>query len=125
MTSSPERSARTSVSLGLPANNSLQRTRVKFEARFARQRSRRAAELMIRWAAHSRPAYTQQVKVRELIRTLEDDGWVLVRTRGSHRQYRHPSKPGTVTVSGKARVDVPVGTLRSALKQAGLLGPKE
>ncbi len=65
------------------------------------------------------------MKVRELVRLLEDDGWVLVRTRGSHRQFHHPSKPGTVTVAGQPGVDVPVGTLRSALKQAGLLGTKE
>ena len=65
------------------------------------------------------------MKVRELIRTLENDGWVLARTRGSHRQFRHPRKAGTVTVSGNSGVDVPVGTLRSALKQAGLLGSKE
>jgi predicted RNA binding protein YcfA (HicA-like mRNA interferase family) len=65
------------------------------------------------------------VKVRELIRTLENDGWVLVRTRGSHRQFHHPTKAGTVTVSGQPGVDIPVGTLRSALKQAGLLATKE
>jgi predicted RNase H-like HicB family nuclease len=41
------------------------------------------------------------VKIREMIRRLEDDGWYLTRTRGSHRQYHHPRKPGTVTVSGK------------------------
>jgi predicted RNA binding protein YcfA (HicA-like mRNA interferase family) len=61
-----------------------------------------------------------RVKVREVIRALEEDGWQLVRTRGSHRQYRHPSKPGTVTVAGKASLDVPIGTLGSILKQAGL-----
>jgi len=66
-----------------------------------------------------------EVKVRELIRALENDGWVLVRTRGSHRQFHHPTKGGTVTVSGHPGVDVPVGTLRSALKQAGLLPGKE
>ena len=65
------------------------------------------------------------MKVRELIRTLENDGWVLVRTRGSHRQFHHPTKAGTVTVSGQPGVDIPVGTLRSALKQAGLLATKE
>jgi predicted RNA binding protein YcfA (HicA-like mRNA interferase family) len=65
------------------------------------------------------------VKIRELLRTLQDDGWVLVRTRGSHRQLRHPTKPGTVTVSGKESLDIPVGTLRSALKQAGLVDRKE
>ena len=60
------------------------------------------------------------MKVRELIRLLEKDGWHLVRTRGSHRQYRHPTKPGTVTVAGKLGVDVPPGTLNSVLKQSGL-----
>jgi predicted RNA binding protein YcfA (HicA-like mRNA interferase family) len=60
------------------------------------------------------------VKVSELIALLERDGWVHVRTRGSHRQFHHPSKLGTVTVAGKPSVDVPPGTLNSALKQAGL-----
>ena len=60
------------------------------------------------------------VKVRELIRLIEDDGWFLVRTRGSHRQFHHPTKPGTVTVAGKPSVDIPPGTLKNALKQAGL-----
>jgi predicted RNA binding protein YcfA (HicA-like mRNA interferase family) len=65
------------------------------------------------------------VKVRELIRLLEHDGWYLARTKGSHRQYRHSIKPGTVTVSGKLGADIPIGTLRSALKQADLLDHKE
>jgi len=60
------------------------------------------------------------VKVREVIATLERDGWRLVRTRGSHRQFRHAEKPGTVTVAGKLSVDVPVGTLGSIWKRAGL-----
>lgn len=60
------------------------------------------------------------MKVQELVKLLESDGWFLVRTKGSHRQYHHPSKPGTVTVAGKPSVDVPPGTLNSALKQAGL-----
>jgi predicted RNA binding protein YcfA (HicA-like mRNA interferase family) len=51
---------------------------------------------------------------------LEKDGWTLVRTRGSHRQFRHSAKPGTVTVAGKLSLDVPIGTLGSILKQAGL-----
>ena len=59
-------------------------------------------------------------KVKELIAQLEADGWFLVRTKGSHRQFHHPTKPGTVTVSGKPSVEVPVGTLYSALRQAGL-----
>lgn len=60
------------------------------------------------------------MKVSELLRLLEKDGWFIVRQRGSHRQLHHATKPGTVTVSGKPSVDVPPGTLNSALKQAGL-----
>jgi predicted RNA binding protein YcfA (HicA-like mRNA interferase family) len=60
------------------------------------------------------------MKVRELIKLLEEDGWYQVRMRGSHRQFHHLSKPGTVTVSGKLSVDIPPGTLNSILKQAGL-----
>ncbi|NQW03587.1 MAG: type II toxin-antitoxin system HicA family toxin [Acidobacteria bacterium] len=60
------------------------------------------------------------MKVRELIRAVEDDGWRLVRTRGSHRQFRHPTRAGTVTISGNLGIDVPKGTLNSVLKQAGL-----
>ena len=56
----------------------------------------------------------------ELIRLLEEDGWRLVRSKGSHRQFKNPSKPGTVTVAGKLSLDVPPGTLNSILKQAGL-----
>ena len=59
-------------------------------------------------------------KVHELISRLEAEGWQLVRQKGSHRQYHHPSKPGTVTVAGKPSVEVPPGTLNSVLKQAGL-----
>lgn len=60
------------------------------------------------------------MKVGELIRLLEDGGWRLARTRGSHRQYKHANKPGVVTVAGKPSVDVPRGTLNAILKQAGL-----
>ncbi len=59
-------------------------------------------------------------KVRELLHLLEADGWVIVRTRGSHRQFHHPWKRGTVTVSGKPGLDVPPGTLQRVLRQAGL-----
>lgn len=52
--------------------------------------------------------------------TLEEDGWRLARTKGSHRQYHHPTKPGTVTVAGHPSVDIPQGTLNNILKQAGL-----
>jgi predicted RNA binding protein YcfA (HicA-like mRNA interferase family) len=51
---------------------------------------------------------------------LREDGWFQVRHAGSHKQFRHPSKPGTVTVAGKPSVEVPPGTLNSILKQAGL-----
>jgi predicted RNA binding protein YcfA (HicA-like mRNA interferase family) len=60
------------------------------------------------------------VKVREVILMVETDGWTLVRMRGSHRQFRHPTKPGTVTIAGKLSVDMPRGTAKSVLKQAGL-----
>jgi predicted RNA binding protein YcfA (HicA-like mRNA interferase family) len=62
------------------------------------------------------------MKFRDMIEMIERDGWELVRTKGSHRQYRHPIKPGTVTVAGKPKLDVPPGTLNSILKQAGLKG---
>ena len=60
------------------------------------------------------------MKVREAIPLIEEDGWVLVATRGSHRQYKHPSKRGRVTVAGKPADDLAPGTLNSILKQAGL-----
>ena len=60
------------------------------------------------------------MKVRDLIRLLEEDGWRLVRTRGSHRQFKHGSKPAIVTVAGKAGLDIPPGTLNAILKQASL-----
>ncbi len=59
-------------------------------------------------------------KVREAIRLIEREGWFLVATRGSHRQYRHPSKPGRVTIAGKASDDLATGTFNSILRQAGL-----
>ncbi|MCA1841359.1 MAG: type II toxin-antitoxin system HicA family toxin [Actinobacteria bacterium] len=60
------------------------------------------------------------MKVSEAIRLIEQDGWQLVRTRGSHRQFKHPTKPGLVTIAGKPSADLPRGTLNSVLKQAGL-----
>ena len=51
---------------------------------------------------------------------LEQDGWVLVVTRGSHRQFKHPSKAGRVTVSGSLGDDMPKGTFASVKRQAGL-----
>jgi len=60
------------------------------------------------------------VKVSEVLRMLETDGWALVATRGSHRQFKHATKPGRVTVAGKPSDDLAPGTLNSILKQAGL-----
>jgi len=60
------------------------------------------------------------MKVKELLKKLQEDGWQLVRTKGSHRQYKHPSKSGTVTIAGKPSVEVPKGTLNAILKQSGL-----
>ncbi len=60
------------------------------------------------------------MKVREVIKRLEADGWELVRTRGSHRQYKHPTKPGLVTVAGKPSADMAPGTLANIFRQAQL-----
>ena len=60
------------------------------------------------------------MKVRDAIRLIERDGWYLVATRGSHRQFKHPGKPGRVTIAGKPSDDLAPGTLNSILKQAGL-----
>jgi predicted RNA binding protein YcfA (HicA-like mRNA interferase family) len=60
------------------------------------------------------------MKVREAIELIEADGWALVATRGSHRQFKHPTKPGRVTIAGKPSHDLAPGTLNSILKQAGL-----
>lgn len=60
------------------------------------------------------------MKVSEILRMLAEDGWTLVATRGSHRQFRHDSKPGRVTVPGKPSDDLAPGTLNSILKQSGL-----
>jgi predicted RNA binding protein YcfA (HicA-like mRNA interferase family) len=60
------------------------------------------------------------MKVREAIRMIEDDGWYLVATPGSHRQYKHPTKPGRVTIAGKPSDDLAPGTRNSIMKQAGL-----
>jgi predicted RNA binding protein YcfA (HicA-like mRNA interferase family) len=60
------------------------------------------------------------MKVKDVIRLLEGEGWFLVVTRGSHRQYKHPVRPGRVTVAGKPSDDLAPGTLSSILKQSGL-----
>lgn len=60
------------------------------------------------------------MKVREIITLIEADGWYLMTTKGSHRQYKHVTKPGRVTIAGKAAHDLSPGTLNSILKQANL-----
>jgi predicted RNA binding protein YcfA (HicA-like mRNA interferase family) len=60
------------------------------------------------------------MKVSEILRLLAEDGWFLVATRGSHRQFRHTLKPGRVTVAGKPSDDLAPGTLGSILKQSAL-----
>jgi predicted RNA binding protein YcfA (HicA-like mRNA interferase family) len=60
------------------------------------------------------------MKVKDIIRLLEGEGWFLIATRGSHRQYKHPVRPGRVTVAGKPSDDLAPGTLNSILKQSGL-----
>jgi predicted RNA binding protein YcfA (HicA-like mRNA interferase family) len=70
----------------------------------------------------ARPSWDNDVdvKVRDVVKQLEDDGWSVVRQRGSHRQFKHATKTGLVTVAGKPGDDVAPGTLNSILKQAGL-----
>jgi predicted RNA binding protein YcfA (HicA-like mRNA interferase family) len=60
------------------------------------------------------------MKVSEILTLLHKNGWQLIATRGSHRQFKHPEKPGRVTVAGKPSDDLAPGTLNSIFKQAGL-----
>jgi predicted RNA binding protein YcfA (HicA-like mRNA interferase family) len=60
------------------------------------------------------------MKVRDVMRALRDDGWIEIQVRGSHRQLKHSTKSGRVTVPGKPNDDLAPGTLNSILKQAGL-----
>ncbi len=65
------------------------------------------------------------MKVRAVIRMLEEDGWYLARTRGSHRQYKHPVKPGHVTVPGNLSKELAPGTLQSIFRQAQIGGYRQ
>ncbi len=65
-------------------------------------------------------ANIESMKVKEIIQLIEADGWYLARTRGSHRQFKHPDIAGLVTVPGKFSDDLAPGTENSILKQAGL-----
>ena len=58
------------------------------------------------------------MKIRDVIKLIESDGWYLVATKGSHRQYKHPAKPGRVTIAGHPGDDLAPGTLNSIFKQA-------
>ena len=64
------------------------------------------------------------MKIREVIKLIENDGWFLVATKGSHRQYKHSNKPGRVTVAGHSGDDLAPGTLNGVLKQAQLKEPR-
>jgi predicted RNA binding protein YcfA (HicA-like mRNA interferase family) len=66
------------------------------------------------------PPNTRRMKVRDAIKKLEKDGWYLVVMRGNHRQFKHPTKLGRVTVAGKPSDELAPGTLNSILKQAQL-----
>ena len=63
------------------------------------------------------------MKVRDMLKKLSEDGWFLARTKGSHRQYKHPAKKGLVTVAGHPGDDLAPGTQNSIFKQSGLKQP--
>ncbi|HXJ38238.1 MAG TPA: type II toxin-antitoxin system HicA family toxin [Bryobacteraceae bacterium] len=60
------------------------------------------------------------MKVRDLVRQLESEGWRLKAVRGSHRQFVHPGKGMVVTVPGQTGSDIPIGTLKAILRSAGI-----
>jgi len=68
--------------------------------------------------------FVHAMKVRDVLQLLRTNGWVEVRTTGSHRQFKHPRKAGRVTLAGHPSADVPEGTLRSVFRQAGLDWPR-
>ena len=67
-----------------------------------------------------RKSHDQTLKVRDAIKLVEREGWLLVNFEGSHRQYKHPTKKGRVTVAGHPSMDLDPKTRTSILKQAGL-----
>lgn len=94
----------------IPADRlELQRELIHFRTRYVRSLSD--------W---SPCAILYLMKVRDVIRMIERDGWYLAATRGSHRQYKHPEKTGRVTIAGHPGDDLAPGTLNSVLKQARL-----
>jgi predicted RNA binding protein YcfA (HicA-like mRNA interferase family) len=60
------------------------------------------------------------MKIRKVVKLIEEDGWYLARIKGDHRQYMHKTKKGLVTISGHDNDDIALRTLSSVLKQAGL-----
>ena len=70
--------------------------------------------------SHTDPLAGDVGTVREVIKLIEADGWFLDRQRSSHRQFKHPTKPGLVTVAGHPPAELAPKTLRSILRQAGL-----
>jgi predicted RNA binding protein YcfA (HicA-like mRNA interferase family) len=64
--------------------------------------------------------FVHGMKVRDMVALIESKGWRLARTRGSHRQFHHRERPGTVTIAGKPGKDVSQDMIGSILKQAGL-----
>ena len=65
------------------------------------------------------------MKVRDIIKLIEADGWYqLPGGSTSHRQFKHPTKPGRVTIAGRLGVEMPIGTFKNMLKQAGLPDPR-
>jgi predicted RNA binding protein YcfA (HicA-like mRNA interferase family) len=60
------------------------------------------------------------MKVRDILQLIHEDGWYQIAQKGSHRQFKHPTKPGKVTVAGHPSEDMGEGTFKSILRQAGL-----
>jgi predicted RNA binding protein YcfA (HicA-like mRNA interferase family) len=65
------------------------------------------------------------MKIKEIIKIIEQNGWIMVRRKGSHRQYKHKTKNGLVTIAGNMNDDLAKGTLNSIIKQAGLKNGRE
>lgn len=63
------------------------------------------------------------MKVRDVIKRIEADGWYIITMNGSHRQYKHATKPGKTTVAGHPNIDLPPKTLATIWKQSGLPKP--
>lgn len=64
--------------------------------------------------------YNYNMKIKEVLKLIEKDGWFQVAQKGSHKQFKHPQKTGRVTIAGKQSDDIDKGTLNSILKQAKL-----